>query len=133
MSGSGSETDAIIHMTNKECCSICLEDIGASEDNIVLTCGHEFHRRCIVDWDVKLLRGGQAFRCPNCSQEVHPPSGIITRSFAGFDVSHAIDTPHATPRHGRCRSQLVPVLVFTMIWAILFISGFVAKNRIRVY
>lgn len=120
-------------MTDEECCSICLEEVGASENKIVLACGHEFHRGCIIDWDVKLLRGGQAFRCPNCLQEVYPPSGISTRCATGFDVSHTMDARRATPRYRRLRSQLVPVMVFTMIWAMLFIGSFLAKRKIRVY
>lgn len=54
-----------IHSNNKEC-SICYNKIP-SKKNTILSCGHEFHSKCIEDWFER------SSSCPLCREEI-PPS-----------------------------------------------------------
>lgn len=41
-------------------CSICLEEIGALHQFTLPQCKHQFHRKCIADWNIR------SKECPNC-------------------------------------------------------------------
>lgn len=43
-------------------CSICLEDIGETEDKHTLDCGHIFHATCLLKWTFH----GNGRSCPTC-------------------------------------------------------------------
>jgi hypothetical protein len=50
------ETDS-----SQSTCTICLNPVRATRQNVPLRCGHLFHRHCIEDWKA---RGKQT--CPVC-------------------------------------------------------------------
>jgi len=52
-------------MTDTDC-SICYESITAATGKSVMSCGHEFHLRCLVQW---LQQPNGAGSCPCCRHE----------------------------------------------------------------
>ena len=52
-------------MTDTDC-SICYESITAATGKSVMSCGHEFHLRCLVQW---LQQPSGAGSCPCCRRE----------------------------------------------------------------
>lgn len=64
-------------------CVICMEKVFEDENCIVVlsSCGHAFHKDCIVQWLERLPRA-----CPLCKSDVDltlpPPPGVTTRSRA---------------------------------------------------
>lgn len=52
-------------MTDTDC-SICYESITAATGKSVMSCGHEFHLRCLVQW---LQQPSGAGSCPCCRHE----------------------------------------------------------------
>ncbi len=46
---------------NKNECTICLEEIDETGDNLKLNCGHSFHIDCIGEWITNNKN-----TCPNC-------------------------------------------------------------------
>ena len=54
-------------MTQK--CSICLETIGTTEKVVTLTCGHIYHRECILEW-YEISNNGT---CPYCRDPITIP------------------------------------------------------------
>ncbi len=47
-------------------CAICLEDINKSTGQVVLSCEHTFHYRCIDNWFGKQVWEGLPQSCPCC-------------------------------------------------------------------
>ena len=47
-------------------CAICCEDVTAATGRSVMSCGHEFHMRCLVQW---LQKPDGAGNCPCCRAE----------------------------------------------------------------
>lgn len=47
-------------------CSICYEEVTAATGRSVMSCGHEFHMRCIVQW---LQKPDGTGNCPCCRAE----------------------------------------------------------------
>ena len=57
-------------MANKPICSICLEKcIGTQQHELMLSCEHCFHRKCIYNWS---LQFSDAFSCPTCRTVYSP-------------------------------------------------------------
>ena len=51
-------------------CTICLEEITKKDKNVILTCNHEFHRKCLKKWfqKKKLYYDKYTGSCPLCRQ-----------------------------------------------------------------
>ena len=47
-------------------CSICLEDINKLTGQVILSCQHSFHYRCIDNWFGKQVWDGHEQSCPCC-------------------------------------------------------------------
>lgn len=41
-------------------CSICLEDMNSKNISIITSCGHKFHKNCILKWKET------STKCPHC-------------------------------------------------------------------
>ena len=54
-------------------CAICFETINRATGKAVLTCGHEFHMRCVTSWFQKQVEGQS---CPCCRKETGDHDGI---------------------------------------------------------
>ena len=60
-------------------CSICLDEIDGHMDNVVLECGHSFHKDCFLDWmESSRIEAGKRNKhgpvpCPNC-RSIYSPS-----------------------------------------------------------
>ena len=54
----------------KNTCPICLEEIkgagGGPMSARAITCGHVFHRKCLMKWDLERRRQGKQEQCPIC-------------------------------------------------------------------
>ena len=64
--------DSNVHKLLDPTCSICLIEIGDSEESCqgktmvcTLTCGHSFHAPCVLGWLTK-----QSHCCPNCRKDL---------------------------------------------------------------
>ena len=47
-------------------CSICLDDMGCTDNIKVLPCLHEFHNKCIQD---VIKNNPKSYRCPLCRKD----------------------------------------------------------------
>lgn len=102
-------------------CSICFENITPSTGKTVLSCGHMFHLKCIVEWFQHEHSNKQ---CPYCR---HTPSDLETvENVNTINVTVLVPVPdHAFARREYQRGILVggcaTVLVFlTPIIPLLF-------------
>ena len=57
-------------------CSICLDELGTNNKTGLLklaSCGHEFHKDCIINW-MKIqsnnTRNNRTVTCPNCRKGI---------------------------------------------------------------
>lgn len=76
----GVETSALIRGDVTGHCSICMENLGTS-DQVILSCSHTFHAACIASFE-RFLRT-KARTCPMCRHESYQKKitkvGVITK------------------------------------------------------
>ena len=60
-------------------CAICHAELDAITDNnpegstiVTLTCGHEFHQRCVDNWTGICIERNSDLACPTCLSRTHP-------------------------------------------------------------
>ena len=70
-----SDTDSLPEINQEIICSICLEEVLT--EYLWLSCGHCFHRRCIVNWKKKKQN------CPNCRSVQQYNCTLIRFLFTG--------------------------------------------------
>ncbi|GMH87504.1 hypothetical protein TrVE_jg11599 [Triparma verrucosa] len=76
----GVETEALLRGDVTGCCSICMEELGTS-DQVILSCSHTFHAACIASFE-RFLRT-KARTCPMCRHASYQKKvtsvGVITK------------------------------------------------------
>nr|WRJ69458.1 RING-finger domain-containing protein [Oceanusvirus sp.] len=98
-----SPSDAAVLLTVDVCC-ICLEELD--REIKTLSCGHQFHERCIREWDERLSGINAPFRCALCQHEGTPPTG--RRQIKNNDAEADGDTPTS------CCSRITVTLVLSL-------------------
>lgn len=63
---------------SSNCCAICQEPLGSSEDNIALECAHVFHTTCAREW---AATSGQELM-KSCPHKCLRPQAGVDRSEA---------------------------------------------------
>lgn len=58
-------------------CSVCMEDLTAAQDTVMLPCSHSFHRECIGPWFYK------AATCPMCRRDMSNHLVAVTNTPKG--------------------------------------------------
>lgn len=78
------------YINPNESCPICLECISHKQDAFLTSCGHSFHKKCILYFyeQKQILKYGSLLKCPMCRTNV----GILNFGERyNYQMSNAID------------------------------------------
>ena len=58
------------HECSNHECSICISDFSKNKSKVTLDCGHEFHYKCLLQWNLQDSSSENHQRCPLCRTDL---------------------------------------------------------------